>query len=106
MNTDRKTIAKNIIKLKVIPAKTDEDKLLNHLAEHSAYVVRSGERLDVVDKFFLIDHPETFLLDDSQYRIVKANSLRYDVYIRNQPRARFYRQDKAREYVLLLMELI
>ena len=104
--TDRKQIIENVQKLKILPPKTEEDSRQNHTANHCAYVVRSGDRATGKDRQFLIDHPQVFLIDDSQYRIIEASTIRYEVYVENNIRARFFQEDKACEYVLLLNELI
>ena len=103
--TDRKQIIENVRKLKILPPKTEEDSRHNHNANHCAYVVRSGDRATGKDRQFLINHPQVFI-EDIDYTLVKVNSLKYEVYHRNNPISRFYQQSRACEYILMLLQLI
>ena len=102
----RNEIAKNIMKTRILPSSGGSDDEHNHTANHCAYVVRSGDRATGKDRQFLINHPQVFLIDDSQYRIIEASTIRYEVFVENNIRARFFHEDKACEYVLLLNKLI
>jgi hypothetical protein len=107
MKDVRKQIGKNLLDLKVLPPVEKEDSELNILVDMIRYKIMGGIRIKEEKELQLLtEHPEVFLVDDSQYRLTKCNNLRFEVHVGNNPIARFYSQKRGVEYVLFLMELI
>jgi len=97
-------VIKELLKMVKYPAKGEAQKQ-NTLANRCVYELTGTDRIhtgECID--FMIEHGETYLNDE--YKVVKVNNLKYEVYFRNNPIARFFTQKRSSEYVMMLMGLI
>jgi len=103
-------IVKNLLELRfdigIIDLEMPEKELHRRKCNHAAYVIRSGEKLEGEDREFVAENPQVFLEGNDDYKIIKVNNLKYEVYIGTKQRCRFFKEIHASEYVMFLMELI
>lgn len=102
----REKIINKLKEVRVHKAISPEDRELKSMISYILYVLNSGMKLQGSQREFLISHPKYVLVDDSQYRVTRINNLKFEVYYRNNPIARFFKLERSIEYVLLLIEII
>ena len=105
-NGDRGKIIANLLELKHAPSFTDAERETNRAINLCAMQLKTGHNLSKESKTLLCLHKDVVITDKSQYRIESPSSLAHHVYVRNNPRADFYQEHKAVEYILFLKGIL
>ena len=105
-NGDRGNIVLKLLALRHVPAFTEDERKKNRIINLAAYKIRGGQKLDDQCKELLCNNKDVVITDKSMYRIESNGELTHNVYYRNNPRATFYKEFYAVEYVAMLKGLI